>query len=55
MMTLSRALYINNIKLIKAVLDAGADVHEADDWALRWAATMGHTEVVKLLKKAGAT
>jgi len=39
---------------VKLLLDAGADVHALDDYALRRASYRGHTEVVKLLLEAGA-
>jgi len=43
-----------HIKLVKLLLDAGANVHAGDDYALRWASQNGHTEVVKLLLGKGA-
>jgi len=39
---------------VKYLLDAGADVHAQDDYALRWASYRGHIKVVKLLLDAGA-
>ena len=39
------------IDVVKVLLEAGADVHAEDDWALRRASESGHTEVVNLLKK----
>ena len=44
----------HRVKLSEAFLKAGADVHAQDDYALRWAAELGHTRVVGLLLKAGA-
>jgi len=41
-------------KFVKYLLDAGADVHADDDYALRWASGKGHADVVKLLLDAGA-
>jgi len=41
-------------KGIKLALERGADVHAADDFALRWASRNGHAEVVKLLLDHGA-
>jgi ankyrin repeat protein len=38
----------------KALLDAGADGHALDDWALRVASRSGRTETVKLLLEKGA-
>ena len=52
MMSLIKAVETGNVKLVRAVLAAGADVHAMDDEALRDAANQGHTEVVKLLKGA---
>jgi len=40
--------------LVKDALDAGADVHASNDYALRWASYNGHLEVVKVLLDAGA-
>jgi hypothetical protein len=37
--------------VVKVLLDAGADVHAWDDWALRYASWNGDLEVVKLLKQ----
>ena len=39
------------IEGVKVALKKGADFHAKDDYALRWAANKGHTEIVKLLKK----
>jgi ankyrin repeat protein len=39
---------------VKALLDAGANVHSVNDLALRYASMNGHTEVVKLLLDKGA-
>ena len=41
-------------EFVKYLLNAGADVHARDDYALRWASNNGHTEVVKVLLDAGA-
>jgi len=41
-------------EFVKYLLDAGADVHAIDDYALRWASNNGHADVVKLLLDAGA-
>jgi len=38
---------VDNIQLL---IDEGADVHAASDYALHWASEYGHTEVVELLK-----
>ena len=37
---------------VKVFLEAGANVHALDDWALRWTSYNGHTETVKVLKAA---
>jgi hypothetical protein len=39
---------------VKFLIAAGANVHFANDYALRWASYNGHLEVVKELLKAGA-
>ena len=39
---------------IRLAIQAGADVHAADDYALRLASESGHLPVVELLVKAGA-
>ena len=36
--------------IAKWMIEHGADVHADDDFALRWAREMGHTEIVKLLE-----
>ena len=41
-------------EFVKYLLDAGVDVHEDGDRALRFASENGHTEIVKLLLDAGA-
>ena len=35
---------------VRALIKEGADIHAWDDVALRWAASNGHLEVVKLLE-----
>lgn len=32
----------------------GADIHAGGDWALRWAAINGHSDIVKYLVEKGA-
>lgn len=48
------AAHRNYTEVVKALLDAGADVHAGDDMALRWAAESGCLEAVKILLDAGA-
>ena len=43
------AAHRNYTEVVKALLDAGADVHAGDDMALRWAAESGCLEAVKIL------
>jgi FOG: Ankyrin repeat len=43
-----------NVKVVKELIQAGADVHVNEDEALRWASLNGHVEVVKELIQAGA-
>ncbi len=52
MVSLVKAVQVGNVKLVKAVLAAGADIHVKDDYALGYAAHNGHTEVVKLFKRS---
>lgn len=47
----------NHPEIVKALIDAGADVNLQDKWdntALIWASSQGHTEIVKALLAAGA-
>ena len=46
---LVKAANLGKTKVVKLLLDAGADVHAKDDEALRWASKNGYTKVVKLL------
>ena len=41
-------------KVIKELIDEGADVHAGDDYVLRLASENGRVEVVKMLLEAGA-
>ena len=43
-----------NARTVKALLDAGADVHAFGDEALCMAAVKGHAEVIRVLLAAGA-
>ena len=36
---------------VRVLLEAGADVHAKEDWAVRWAAGNGHTDTVKVLNE----
>ena len=54
---LMRAAELGNIKLVKALIECGADVNVVSipDWtALVMAGTGGHTEIIELLKMHGA-
>lgn len=42
----------NNIKVVKLLIEAGADVTVDDNYAIRCASRKDHTKVVKLLKEA---
>jgi len=48
------AVVYNQLKVIKLLLDKGADIHTDDNYALRLAAERGYLEVVKLLLRSGA-
>jgi hypothetical protein len=54
--TISRcaASYYGHTETVKVLLDAGADVHAQDDYALRCGSRDGHTGTVKLLLDRGA-
>ncbi|MCB0370031.1 MAG: hypothetical protein KDD45_11560 [Bdellovibrionales bacterium] len=41
-------------KVVKLLIDNGADVTDCNNSAIRWASNNGHLEVVALLKKYGA-
>jgi hypothetical protein len=43
-----------NVSTVRALLDAGSDIHASDDFALATAAKYGHTETVRLLLARGA-
>jgi len=47
------SLYGHN-KVVKTLLEAGADVHAAQDCAIVWAAEFGHMDTVRTLLKHGA-
>lgn len=51
---LIKSVQNGDIWLIKQLLEAGADVHAENDYALRLASENGYTEVVELLLEAGA-
>ena len=57
-MALSFACDRGNIEVVKALLDAGADVKAADSFysatAMDWALNKGHLEIVKLLLDRGS-
>ena len=40
------AIKNNNIKVVKLLIEAGADVTADDNYAIRWASENGHVEVV---------
>ena len=42
------------LKLVKELVSKGADIHAANDWALRYASHDGHLDVVKYLVSQGA-
>ena len=54
MLNLIKAAKAGNTAAVKAALAAGADIHAANDDALRWASENGHLEVVKILKEHSA-
>jgi len=43
-----------NVSTVRALLDAGSDIHASDDFALATAAKYGQTETVRLLLDRGA-
>jgi hypothetical protein len=36
---------------VRVLLEAGADVHAKEDWAVRWAAKNGHTDTITVLNE----
>jgi len=48
------AAYDGKTEIVKALLDAGADVHAGDEHALEIAVLHGHTETAMALLEAGA-
>src|SRR6185312_4418290 len=53
--TLMLASWKGHTETVKALLDAGADVHTHEDHALRWASENGHTKTATLLREAMKT
>ena len=51
---LTFASRVGHTKVVKLLLNAGANVHAWNDTALRLASHYGHTEIVKILLNAGA-
>ncbi len=48
------AVVKGDLREVKRLVKAGADIHVEDDYALRWASNNGHLEVVKYLVGQGA-
>jgi hypothetical protein len=44
----------NHLSVVKFLLTKGANIHDAENRALRWSAENGHTNIVKLLLEKGA-
>ncbi len=54
---LLEAVRLNKIEEVKKLIAKGADVNVVDEYgatALYWASYKGHSEIVKMLKEAGA-
>ena len=54
---LFKAVELNKIEEVKKLIEKGADlnvVNENGATALHWASQEGHSEIVKILKEAGA-
>jgi hypothetical protein len=51
---LTAAAYDGTIRIVKLLLESGADLHSADGWPLQAAAAEGHAEVVEELLDHGA-
>lgn len=49
---LVRASQKGDTETVKGLLEAGADVHARQNYALQWASGNGHTETVKVLQEA---
>jgi ankyrin repeat protein len=54
MLSIIQASKFGNVGAVKKLLKEGADIHDDNDNALRWACNNGHLEVVKLLLENGA-
>ena len=50
----NHASYNGHLKVVRLLLENGADCTAKDNEAIRWASEEGHLEVVELLKKHGA-
>lgn len=53
-LTLGVAAEHGNLDIVKLLVSQGVDIHEVDDYALRFASKFGHIEVVKYLLGKGA-
>ena len=54
MVILGKRYELFNVETIKMLIEAGADVHADDDYALIYSAANGYSEVVKYLVEEGA-
>ena len=51
---LRKAAENGHIKMVRLLVEQGADIHSVDDYALRWASDNGHYEIVNFLIEKGA-
>jgi ankyrin repeat protein len=51
---LKKAAVVGHMELVRYLVEAGADIHTEEDYALRYAAKNGHLEVVRFLIENGA-
>jgi ankyrin repeat protein len=49
---LTEAAEYGHTEIVRILIDAGANVHGMDNYALRWAAENGHTETAAVIKRA---
>lgn len=54
MIILGERYELSNVETFKMLIESGANIHDDDDYVLRWSAFNGHVKVVRFLIKSGA-